>query len=240
MSPRLPSPIAALAISLAALAGLLAPRRRGGHARRQGRPGRLRGRRRRDLQVQGPPGDPLVAKPRRRGARKRSVQRACLSKLRQSQKRRAAKVESQPDPGPLVVGIDGHYSGWTEEEIQDREALNAPVTRHEWDLENPVSSEEQQMLAAATEIHTRVHALLGGNDTRRRDPLPRLRRRIHPLLGPAGLLGQPPGARRIALRDHLDRARQRALLRRDVRRRLRRHGPAGAGSGRAARSCRSR
>jgi hypothetical protein len=74
----------------------------------------------------------------------------------------------EPDPPPananLVVGVDGHYAGWPSDEIQDRAALGAAVTRHEWDLDNPVSSEEQQMLAAATEVKTRVHALLGGND----------------------------------------------------------------------------
>jgi hypothetical protein len=105
----------------------------------------------------------LIAEPHRRAARSRSVRRACLSRLRRN-RARARQASDTPNPAPLAVGIDGHYAGWTEEEIQDREALNAPVTRHEWDLDNPVSSEEQQMLAAATEIHTRVLALLGGND----------------------------------------------------------------------------
>jgi hypothetical protein len=69
-----------------------------------------------------------------------------------------------PEAGPLVIGIDGGYAGWSDDEIQDRAALGAAVTRHEWDLSNPVDSEEEQVLAAATEIHTRIHALLGGND----------------------------------------------------------------------------
>ncbi len=161
----------------------------------------------------------LIAKPKRRAARSRSIRRACLSRLRRSRNRaRARQASVTPSPAPLAVGIDGHYAGWTEEEIQDREALNAPVTRHEWDLDNPVSSEEQQMLAAATEIHTRVLALLGGNDIGDATHYRELRRRIHPLLGARrDVLGQSPRTRRIALCDHLDRARQRALLRDDVR-----------------------
>jgi outer membrane biosynthesis protein TonB len=72
-----------------------------------------------------------------------------------------------PAPAPkasLVLGIDGGYAGWIPAEVQQRVALGAPVTRHEWSLSNPVSSEEDQVLAAATEIHTRILALLGGND----------------------------------------------------------------------------
>ena len=179
----------------------------------------------------------LIDKPKRRAARSRSVRRACLSRLRRSRNRaRARQASVMPSPAPLAVGIDGHYAGWTEEEIEDREALNAPVTRHEWDLDNPVSSEEQQMLAAATEIHTRVLALLGGNDigdaTHYRNFVVEFIR----YWGPGGtFLGQSPRTRRIALRDHLDRAGERALFRDDDRDRLRRHGSAGPGSGRPAR-----
>jgi hypothetical protein len=105
----------------------------------------------------------LISTPKRRAARKRSLRRACVSRLRRSQ-RRASKAAARPAPAPLAVGIDGHYAGWPEEEVEDRAALGAPVTRHEWDLDNPVSAEEPQVLAAATEIHTRIHALLGGNE----------------------------------------------------------------------------
>jgi hypothetical protein len=63
-----------------------------------------------------------------------------------------------------VIAVDGHYAGWTDEEIEDRASLGAAVTRHEWDIEDPPTAEEQQVLAAATEVHTRIHALLGGND----------------------------------------------------------------------------
>ena len=69
-----------------------------------------------------------------------------------------------PAPGNLVVGIDGHYAGWGSTEIQDRAALGAAVTRHEWVINEPVSSDEQNVIAAATQIHTRIHALLGGNN----------------------------------------------------------------------------
>jgi outer membrane biosynthesis protein TonB len=66
--------------------------------------------------------------------------------------------------GPFVVGIDGGYAGWVPSEVKQRAALGAAVTRHEWHISNPVTSEEEQMIAAATEIDTRVLALLGGND----------------------------------------------------------------------------
>ncbi len=76
-------------------------------------------------------------------------------------------LEPAPSPSPagsLVLGVDGGYAGWTSSEVKQRTALGAAVTRHEWDISNPVASEEDQVLAAATEIHTRVLALLGGND----------------------------------------------------------------------------
>ena len=74
-------------------------------------------------------------------------------------------VPPAPSPaGPLVIGIDGHYSGWVPSEVKQRAALGAAVTRHEWHISNPATDEEAQMIAAATEIHTRVLPLLGGND----------------------------------------------------------------------------
>jgi hypothetical protein len=83
----------------------------------------------------------------------------------------AGELDRADEPTPaaseaadLTIGIDGHYAGWPREEVEDRAALGAPVTRHEWDLYNPVESEEQQVIAGATEIGTRLHALLGGND----------------------------------------------------------------------------
>jgi hypothetical protein len=72
-----------------------------------------------------------------------------------------------PAPAPqasLVLGIDGGYAGWVPSEVKQRAELGAAVTRHEWHISNPVTSEEDQVLAAATETHTRILALLGGND----------------------------------------------------------------------------
>jgi hypothetical protein len=68
-----------------------------------------------------------------------------------------------PQPG-LLLGIDGGYAGWIPSEVAQRAALGAAVTRHEWHISNPATSEEDQVLAAATEIGTRILALLGGND----------------------------------------------------------------------------
>jgi hypothetical protein len=76
-------------------------------------------------------------------------------------------VVADPAPVPdssFVLGIDGGYSGWSSAEVNRRTQLGAAVTRHEWDPSNPADSEEEQVLAAATEIHTRIQALLGGND----------------------------------------------------------------------------
>jgi hypothetical protein len=98
--------------------------------------------------------------------RTKRMRHRCMVRVakRQHAHRSSSQSVPLPEAGPLVIGIDGGYAGWSDEEIQDRAALGAAVTRHEWDLSNPVDSEEQQVLAAATEIHTRIHALLGGND----------------------------------------------------------------------------
>lgn len=66
-------------------------------------------------------------------------------------------------PGNLVIGIDGGYGGWWSEEIELRTALGAAVTRHEWDPAQPVNAQDSVVLAAASQVHTRIHALLGGN-----------------------------------------------------------------------------
>ena len=113
-----------------------------------------------------------------------------------------------------MVGIDGGYAGWSSTETPYRAALGAAVTRHEWDPAQPVNAQDALVLKAASQVHTRIHALLGGNDlgdaTHYREWVvafirSRARRQ---------LLERSPRTRRIALRDHLDRARQRALLRR--------------------------
>jgi hypothetical protein len=66
--------------------------------------------------------------------------------------------------GGLVVGIDGGYMGWVDSEVEERAELGAAVTRHEWDPWEPVDEQDEVMEEAAGEIHTRIHALLGGNE----------------------------------------------------------------------------
>jgi hypothetical protein len=64
---------------------------------------------------------------------------------------------------PLTISIDGGYMGWVDTEVEERAELGAAVTRHEWDPAEPVDAQDEVMEEAAGEIHTRVHALLGGN-----------------------------------------------------------------------------
>jgi|GEM_PF-1610367 len=77
-----------------------------------------------------------------------------------------ARAEGRPAPetGPLAVGIDGGYAGWSETEVEEREQLGAAVTRHEWNTSEPVDAQDDVVLTAAAQIHTRIHALLGEND----------------------------------------------------------------------------
>jgi len=102
--------------------------------------------------------------PRRMGRTKASLRRRCLARLRRARKNPQATAAGTPNAAPLAVGIDGGYGGWTDEEVELRDALEAPVTRHEWDPSEPVDSQDDVVLEAASEVHTRIHALLGGND----------------------------------------------------------------------------
>jgi hypothetical protein len=68
-----------------------------------------------------------------------------------------------PGTGSLVVGIDGGYGGWSSTETTYRAQLGAAVTRHEWDPAAPVNAQDALVLKAAAQVHTRIHALLGGN-----------------------------------------------------------------------------
>jgi len=82
--------------------------------------------------------------------------------------------EPEPAPGPapgptpvqpgLVVGIDGGYAGWSSTESAYRAQLGAAVTRHEWDIAEPVATQDALVLKAAAQVHTRIHALLGANE----------------------------------------------------------------------------
>ena len=80
----------------------------------------------------------------------------------------APAPEPEPAPAPtasgsLVIGIDGGYGGWSSTETTYRAQLGAAVTRHEWDIAAPVNQQDALVLKAASQVHTRIHALLGGN-----------------------------------------------------------------------------
>ncbi|HXS47275.1 MAG TPA: hypothetical protein VN756_07410 [Solirubrobacterales bacterium] len=96
----------------------------------------------------------------------RKVRRTKAALQRRCVERRAKQLKSNATTpsASLAIGIDGGYSGWWDEEIQFRTALGAPVTRHEWDPNQPVNDQDDLVLAATTEVHTRIHALLGGNE----------------------------------------------------------------------------
>src|SRR6476469_138839 len=104
-----------------------------------------------------------------RGAGAKIVRRTRARTLRRClvKDRRSRRVKKAVPPtlvgGPLVVGIDGGYTGWSDEEIEQRAELGAAITRHEWDPSEPVDEQDDVMEAAFGQIHTKVHALLGGN-----------------------------------------------------------------------------
>ncbi len=94
-----------------------------------------------------------------------TLRRRCLARFRRGSRRAHPSTSSTvPNTGPLAIGIDGGYSGWWPEEVEFRTALNAAVTRHEWDPTQPVDDQDDFMLEATTEVHTRIHAVLGGNE----------------------------------------------------------------------------
>ncbi len=95
---------------------------------------------------------------------KAALRRRCLKRLRRAGATKAQPSATTPNAGPLAVGIDGGYASWGNEEVEFRTQLGASVTRHEWDPSEPVDAQDDLVLAAASEIHTRIHALLGGNE----------------------------------------------------------------------------
>jgi len=105
----------------------------------------------------------------KRGAGAKVVRRVRARALRRClvKDRRSRRVKKTVPPtlvgGPLVVGIDGGYTGWSDEEIEERAQLGAAVTRHEWDPSEPVDEQDDVMEEAFGQIHTKIHALLGGN-----------------------------------------------------------------------------
>ena len=101
----------------------------------------------------------------KRGRRTRAAfKRHCMKHLRRAAAAKAAPAAATPNAGPLAVGIDGGYASWGNEEVEFRTQLGASVTRHEWDPSEPVDAQDDVVLEAASEIHTRIHALLGGNE----------------------------------------------------------------------------
>ena len=93
------------------------------------------------------------------------LRRRCMTRLRRGSKHSQPTTGAAiPKPGPLAIGIDGGYAGWWPEEVEFRTALNAAVTRHEWDPTQPVGDQDDFMLEATSEVHTRIHAVLGGNE----------------------------------------------------------------------------
>jgi hypothetical protein len=74
-----------------------------------------------------------------------------------------AEEPQRPAP-PLTIAIDGGYTGWSETEIEERAELDAAMTRHEWNIHEPVTDQDDVMEVAVGRIGTRVHALLGEND----------------------------------------------------------------------------
>ncbi len=93
------------------------------------------------------------------------LRRRCLKNLRRhSRPSTASQSVPLPETGPLTLAIDGGYGDWSETELEEREALGAAVTRHEWDTSESVDAQDDVVLTAAAEVHTRIHALLGEND----------------------------------------------------------------------------
>ncbi|HEX6688178.1 MAG TPA: hypothetical protein VF085_05880 [Solirubrobacterales bacterium] len=102
---------------------------------------------------------------RRMKRRVRVLRRHCIDRLhRRSKTPASSQSVALPATGLLTVAIDGGHGGWDETEIAERKALGAAVTRHEWDPSDPVDAQDDVVLSAAAEIHTRIHALLGGNE----------------------------------------------------------------------------
>lgn len=99
---------------------------------------------------------------------KAALQKRCVRRLtRAAAKRRSQKatqITVAPHVGPLVIGIDGGYGGWSSREVEERAALGAAVTRHEWDPSEPVNAQDSLVYLAAAKVQTRIHALLGANE----------------------------------------------------------------------------
>jgi hypothetical protein len=103
-----------------------------------------------------------AAERRRKATRARKVGRRCAAAAR----KRARPMTSSVRPSTqLTIGIDGGHDEWWSDTINARAELGASVTRHEWDppFEAP-DAKDEFVYTAASEVQTRIHALLGGND----------------------------------------------------------------------------
>ncbi len=112
-------------------------------------------------QAKAAPRPRATAKMKRRA---RALRHRCIAHLRRHPSTSSSSRSVLPEAGPLVIGIDGGYGDWSETETEERASLGAAVTRHEWDPSDPVDAQDDVVLSAATEVHTRIHALLGEND----------------------------------------------------------------------------
>jgi Glycosyl hydrolase catalytic core len=96
-------------------------------------------------------------------AARRISRRVRSQVLRRCASKRSKAVPPTQVGGGLVVGIDGGYTGWSDDEIEERAELNAPITRHEWNIYEPVTDQDDVMEVAFGEVQTKILALLGGN-----------------------------------------------------------------------------
>jgi hypothetical protein len=104
------------------------------------------------------------ASKQRRAQRQRAVRSNCLTRMRAPRQSPAPRPGSRPAT-TLTIGIDGGHDEWWDDTINARAELGATVTRHEWDPPSEaVGAKDDLVYTAATEVHTRFHALLGGND----------------------------------------------------------------------------
>ena len=143
----------------------------------------------------------------------------------------------------LALGIDGGYARLERQPKSTyRAALGAAVTRHEWDPADPVDAPgrpgARRPRAKSTPASTPCSAATSSaTPTHYRDWVVAFVRRYG--LG-GSFWDEHPELDDSRYAITTDRARQRALLRRDVGRGLRRHRAPDPGSGQAASACRSR
>ena len=149
--------------------------------------------------------------------RAQTLRRRCLKNLRRrSRPSTATQSVPLPEAGPLAVGIDGGYAGWSGR----NRIAHRPQRRGHPPRVGPVPARRRPGRRRAGSDHRSAHPHPRG--ARRQ----RTRRSTHygewvvDFIRRYGVGGsfweRAPRPGRLALRDHHHRARQRALLRRDV------------------------